>query len=283
MDEQEQPIDILSTKEIVTQINEHCSGRENGNFFQYISPDLLKILNADDKISFNGKKSFAEIVTSNRFNPNKLPDHNLLGYYFLEAIGDFLVSDSEYDSSAHVKLLKGNKDEVKAMVDSLEGDLVKIDASLDGVASTYHQAIEDHDTTSCMEYFKRIGGEKLMINLEQSGWDVFPNGAFSDLISVTAGAPIILSRVEKDVIVEMNFTADDLSVSDIDNNDHKVLVRQISKKNLTHVYTYEMQAKLWDQLQKRYPLYFETLENRQFSDFARKKPLNELLHEIGII
>lgn len=280
-----------SSESLVDSLKERLPKREHGHFYRYTGLDSLRRLHNNGEVSFDGKANFKYAVEKNyKYGMEELSDAETIAFFALHALRDgmVLIRDEYHQVADRANLIDEKSAPFEKVVTDVERLLATRDQKFRGLSQAVNETIEEQDTTALMGYFKRIGGDRTMIRLERSGWAVYPNAAFSDLIPISVGAPLYLSGGEEVMVLELDFPKDQLIIPETDhNNEHEVMVRRIGLDNITEIYTHKTQLQLGGVLAQRYPDFF-SLENiedpvvvarviedglRQFSE----KPLVEIL------
>ncbi len=170
-----------------------------------------------------------------------------------------------------------------SQLQEVEQTLVNSDQKFEGLVWAVQECCTQKSTMPAIEYLKKIGGTRTMIELKRSGWGVKPDGAFSDLFPLSVGAPMGQPVGNKVCVLELDFDRSELCFPDDDrNNEHEVMTQIINLRNLRGIYSEKNWGHLWTKLETTFPDYFQHDSSEALLTFARNKPLEELLSELAI-
>ncbi len=275
-----------NSSEFVQQVSHALENRPHGDFYRYMSVNALRNLITTGESTFNGKTAYDRVV-GEKFNPMHIPDRNIMSCYFVRTLRRHFIDVPDSAKNLSMQLTQASDEVITVELQKLEKRLAKQNKKYVGLTNAFNISIAEKDTSSIVEYFKKIGGDETMIALQRMGWDADPEGAFSDLVSVSVGAPMYFSGSEDIVVVELDFSQEELSIPATDHaNEHEVMVRRITASNLRKVYAPKDNEALLEYLTSKYPESFIPDEGsfgfNPLVRFAQRVPLERLLKQLGI-
>ncbi len=246
-----------------------------GNFFRYVPVDKLNVLLEGGDIEYDGKTEYLTLIYSDLFRETVKPLNKICG-----AVASVLKN--------HFKVVMSDEEQEGLYMAEqptmyLEELLFHGKSNLDSHATTslitsVVEAGRKKDLSSIVNWLYMMGGDDLMINLKREGNNIGPAGIFSRLIPVSVGAPLLLIDSNKWAILEMDFDSDEFKVPPNDDaNEHEVMVKKISMRNIRGIYGFKDMSALLKKLNHRYPNYFANGRTSDVYKFAREVPLKELL------
>ena len=272
--------DISMTYEIVQRAQEvvRQPEGEHGHFYRYVSVDDLERLLTEGVLQFDGRRAFDRVVSDKQINPEGLSPERMIAFQFLRIIDKFIAS-------IETEILPILTDaDPWLIVEKIEAELSAKDGLFAGLTELIKKACQEKSTSALIEFLRQAGGDNLMILLERSGWDVRPHGAFSDLMPLSAGAPLMTPIGNRPVFLQLSFDRNELLIPEKDwNNEHEVMVRRITLDNLRGVFWERNWKELRSILEDTYPEYFRGQGAEALLRFAQQKPLAELLVEMGVL
>jgi len=265
----------------IEKFNEAREKKERGFFyFRYTDAKSLSVLLNGGDIKFDGPSAFQRIMGDKRFNfNNEIPESNILSFHFLRSLYQYVIKKDVRVSLE--KLLSKDMQWEDGMPAFVE-DLKQIDQQFANVPNLIRTAILERNTDVLVKFFKAVGGDELMVQLKRSGWDMWPDGAFSDLVPLSVGAPLALPGLNNElVVIECQCASEDIIVPEKDYlNEHEVMAREIGNDDITYIYSGKSREKLWKTLKTRFLDFFKYENPELLAQFGSAVPLEELMSKV---
>jgi hypothetical protein len=262
-----------SSELFYARATETKSHERNGYFYRYIHKHELTQLIKGGELAFDGRQAFDRIVNGKKENPVHLPAEQIVSYFFLSHASHVIGVKLDNKNA----LVQDGAD-WQGLIQRAQDQLSSVDSRYTYLDQVMYEAFHKKDTQPMVDFLRGVGGEGYMIFLRRADWASNMASAFSDVIALSAGAPLFEPKSDNAVV---EFSLDSVIVPDNDMlHEHDVFVHALKKSDVTEVYTQKNWHTLAKLLHKRYPDQFYSANAQELMNFARAVPVETLLTKI---